>query len=666
MTFNSFELAKDLYERYAETLAVQYGQAERLPNWKHTSDTIKGYWGGIAAEMIRHSSKWLPNKGCAVSLAPDETERIKHGPPIACDSCSRRWLRHRPSETHCSTEQKKPMGYADYFKGSLLDFVKAIASGDHAGSCFPEGAEGCTCDVKEAQKLIASIKDDPPEVRACVLCGEEKDVQVRQWLSETRAWFHVHLCNWCHDRIQEVVTQKEPMPEHAELLKDARELANERDALSVIPGKVGLTAHTLRTLADLVERLDARLKQLADVNIAWTGIHDEDWKIRDELVAACKTCDEVITMFIGDRSVPLKDKRPSDEDWIKLDGARYLAQRGTTLGKPNEDTGMPSTLPELVEDTLFTFAALRTPGPLAVGAAELGKPEGDKHPTTTCTLCGNDRAHEWEWFTGRPGFPSVARTVLICNHCVTTMKLGRPPIHRKGDVDATEKLSQADPHDDRVQSLRRPTEPAPMVGGQGMPTPPGYTEFQDDPDGVVTAGQGLIDAECGEPPAPPDYAEFRDQVTLIIEKRIQDLPFGNQPSASLELGRCLDDVLRIPVGCAEPAPPVKSAIAEMMAECNRHVDSIRDLRTAAQTVVRAVDGNLPAPTVEVEMRVYMPSARWWVWECKLAGWWITILKTEDGRHCNAEKSAREFGETWLTALGTQLGVRLVAVWKEGK
>lgn len=65
--------------------------------------------------------------------------------------------------------------------------------------------------------------------------------------------------------------------------------------------------------------------------------------------------------------------------------------------------------------------------------------KAESEAVAVCILCRQDKAYEWEWLVGppagRPGEVSIPRTVYLCNHCVTVMKLGRPPVHRKGDAE---------------------------------------------------------------------------------------------------------------------------------------------------------------------------------------------------------------------------------------
>lgn len=113
------------------------------------------------------------------------------------------------------------------------------------------------------------------------------------------------------------------MNKHAELVEEARELA---DGLSGTRYHVAFS-RTLRALADIVEAHD---KGQADSDDRLDAILDRYVSRRevfDELLVACKTCNEVIQEFIGDRRTALGDKRPSVEDWIKLDAARYSAKR---------------------------------------------------------------------------------------------------------------------------------------------------------------------------------------------------------------------------------------------------------------------------------------------------------------------------------------------------
>jgi hypothetical protein len=73
----------------------------------------------------------------------------------------------------------------------------------------------------------------------------------------------------------------------------------------------------------------------------------------------------------------------------------------------------------------------------------------------------------------------------------------------------------------------------------------------------------------------------------------------------------------------------------------------------------------PAPLVEVAMRVTHPTQHEWGWECFLGGRWITQPERY-GAFWATESAMMEDAYTWLAALSKQLGVPLVAVWKDGE
>lgn len=171
--------------------------------------------------------------------------------------------------------------------------------------------------------------------------------------------------------------------------------------------------------------------------------------------------------------------------------------------------------------------------------------------------------------------------------------------------------------------------PGPLMTGEAKLAEPKGDE--------VTADEFKWACESARvPPTPSGYSGFRDRVTSIIGKRIQDLPFGNQPSASVELGRCLDDVLRVPL------------TNESM----------------------AVTSEQPAPLVEVEMRLIGTAGNEATWQALIGGMWFSAASCDDRTFYNSSELATviayRHGNAWLAALSQQLDVRLVAVWKDGE
>lgn len=180
---------------------------------------------------------------------------------------------------------------------------------------------------------------------------------------------------------------------------------------------------------------------------------------------------------------------------------------------------------------------------------------------------------------------------------------------------------------DELHAARHLARRAAKLAEPNMLTPPGYAEFRDRAKTLMETTSELnkeealamIDTECGEQSLPVVLMHANREAARIIEKQIKDLPFGNLPSASIALGRCLDEILRMP----EPPP------------------------------------------TEVAMRVVSAPNGRWKWHGCFGGEWVTVSE-EDGRSCLTQSSAREAGELRLAALSDRLGVPLVAVWKDGE
>lgn len=168
-------------------------------------------------------------------------------------------------------------------------------------------------------------------------------------------------CGECHQRVnlmecpscgelccpvcrRERATEK-PMNEHAELLKEARELADREDRDCFI-----YRAKTIRDLADLVEQQDkAQAESFKSVreqvkkdnaelfNVLVEEIEQQD-KVISETVAACKTCDEAIGRLLSHPFAVGNDSA----DWCNLRAARHLARCVAKLAKPKSHVEHPS------------------------------------------------------------------------------------------------------------------------------------------------------------------------------------------------------------------------------------------------------------------------------------------------------------------------------------
>lgn len=97
---NKETLAQELFLLYAEPLAIQHGEAFSLPPWDRMSDTVQQYWIRIAAELIRHSSCWLPNKGSCCALDPAETKRIESWIPYTTHTSGKGTV--KPMRNECT------------------------------------------------------------------------------------------------------------------------------------------------------------------------------------------------------------------------------------------------------------------------------------------------------------------------------------------------------------------------------------------------------------------------------------------------------------------------------------------------------------------------------------------------------------------------------------
>jgi hypothetical protein len=72
----------------------------------------------------------------------------------------------------------------------------------------------------------------------------------------------------------------------------------------------------------------------------------------------------------------------------------------------------------------------------------------------------------------------------------------------------------------------------------------------------------------------------------------------------------------------------------------------------------------PVPAIEVAMRCAGHAAGGWAWQACIGNHWIEPRHTDEGHAFAETEFAVEDGNAWLAALGKQLGVPLVAVWKD--
>ena len=155
------------------------------------------------------------------------------------------------------------------------------------------------------------------------------------------------------------------------------------------------------------------------------------------------------------------------------------------------------------------------------------------------------------------------------------------------------------------------------------------------------------------------------------------------PEKGAGLWNRLDAARHLARRAAKLAEPERDAVEQTMAEATTKYDDLlkwladddttnqvdplaaeeaeleADLAEAAKQPI-----SVPAPPIEVEMRVTHPAKYEWGWECQLCHRWLTIPDCE-GIFYVAEDIAKLCGQKWLAALSDQLGVPLVAVWEDG-
>lgn len=117
------------------------------------------------------------------------------------------------------------------------------------------------------------------------------------------------------------------MTDHSELLKEARELGNFRDETGTVRDYKRATA--LYKLADIVEAYDKQPSFDENFKALKEQLDDLDRRlgqstVNDELLAACRTCAEVIEYTITLEMSPFPF---NDQDRSKLSAACHLAKR---------------------------------------------------------------------------------------------------------------------------------------------------------------------------------------------------------------------------------------------------------------------------------------------------------------------------------------------------
>ena len=122
------------------------------------------------------------------------------------------------------------------------------------------------------------------------------------------------------------------MADHSKLIVEARQLADKLDRANLHLIACRTDATMIRALVKIVQAYDTQPSFDKNLKALKAALDRLERRIgcqvvNEELLAACRTSNEAIRAFIGNWDVHLIDKRPSTEDWIKLDAARHLAKR---------------------------------------------------------------------------------------------------------------------------------------------------------------------------------------------------------------------------------------------------------------------------------------------------------------------------------------------------
>jgi hypothetical protein len=132
------------------------------------------------------------------------------------------------------------------------------------------------------------------------------------------------------------------MNKHANLLKEARDVADNVDAI-YHTNKPGVITTPLRALADIVEQQDARLVECGRALVDATNS-------KAELAAACVACDEAISQLIL-KYEPISPDKYTPKPWSDARAARNLARRVVKLAEP-ESNAKDDRAKSLVAETL--------------------------------------------------------------------------------------------------------------------------------------------------------------------------------------------------------------------------------------------------------------------------------------------------------------------------
>ena len=354
------------------------------------------------------------------------------------------------------------------------------------------------------------------------------------------------------------------MSEHDEMLKKAGVLAVYLDYVN----KDG-AAH-VRTLATTIERQDAVIA---------------------ETTAACVTCDKVIREFrtyYPSRSRSL---------WEKLHAAGHLAGNAAKLGEAKGD----------VEKTLAASGDRASPTP----------PDWDRY-------------HELlDIMAGKGGLLSPSEQAEYDRFLPIIAALDVEE-GKAADVGLDELCKK---HLRTIASIQRLTtavlaesKPPPPVGGQGMPTPPGYSGSAPRLDDAIDSEEAKLARQgVGYTPKPRRSGVTTPAITddkTKLQELWQHLIYEHNPPSM-------------------------------------HWDWFKPRLEALQQAAEAK----PPPPVKVEMRVTQGNRH--LWEARIGDLWITAAPGTNYRFSSAAL-AQETGNAWLAALGKKLGVPLEAVWKNGE
>jgi hypothetical protein len=204
--------------------------------------------------------------------------------------------------------------------------------------------------VKEARELAAGIEPDPDPAITPTRATREGAATTLITLANI-----VETQDMTITRLSEAADKPDPVCEHADLLEEARilvdELAGSTDTIVADGGRV------IRNLVDLVGRQDRSITELTSayqtIKEACAGMHDlrqhmeqvaaEPDPVRDEAVAACVVCDEVMTNTLS-HIYTVHPSCKTDSVWRELSAARHLARRAAKLADDPTTNHQPQRL----------------------------------------------------------------------------------------------------------------------------------------------------------------------------------------------------------------------------------------------------------------------------------------------------------------------------------